>query len=273
MTGHDHDAFADLAAPYALGVLEGGERDAFVAHLAACDVCRREVASLARVVETLPHTVDQAPLPPGLRARVLAAATAPAAVSEFKPRPQPQPRPQPGAPRWMGWLAAAATLAAVASGAVAWNSRSENARLRQQLTTAQAREAALDRQIVALQTSAANAVQTTAVLRAADLGRVELAGQTGASEATGRILWSASQGLVFVATNLPPLPPGRVYQLWVVADKPLSAGVVVPDAAGHLTVINSAPVTAHPKAFAVTLEPAGGSPGPTSPLLLVGSSE
>jgi len=271
MTGHDHDAFADLAAPYALGVLEGGERDAFAAHLATCEICRREVASLARVVEALPQTVDQAPLPPGLRARVLAAATAPATVAEFKPRQQP--RPQPAAPRWMGWLAAAATLAAVASGALAWNSRTENTRLRQQLTIAQEREAALDRQIVALQTSAANAVQTTAVLRASDLGRVELAGQTGAQGATGRVLWSASQGFVFVATNLPPLPPGRVYQLWVVSDKPHSAGVVVPDAAGHLTVINNAPVSAHPTAFAVTLEPEGGSPGPTTPILLVGSSQ
>ena len=272
MTGHDHDAFADLAAPYALGVLEGGERDAFAAHLATCETCRREVASLARVVETLPQTVDQAPLPPGLKARVLAAATAPATVTEFKPR-QPQ-QLQPAAPRWMGWLAAAATLAAVASGAVAWNSRTENARLRQELTVAQEREATLDRQIAALQTSAANAVQTTAVLRAADLGRVELAGQTGASAATGRVLWSASQGFVFVATNLPPLPPGRVYQLWVVgADKPHGAGLVTPDSAGHLTVINNAPVSVHPAAFAVTLEPEGGSPAPTSPILLVGSSQ
>jgi anti-sigma-K factor RskA len=262
----DHDAFLDLAAPYALGVLAGDERDAFVAHLATCAICRQEVASLARVVEALPQTLDQAPLPPALRARVLAAATAPTTAAFSQ-------RPRPGASPWVGWLAAAATVAAVALGALAWVNRMENVRLRQQLARAQEHEAVLDRQIVALQASAAYAQQTTAVLRAADLGRVELAGQTGARDATGRILWSATQGLVFVATNLPPLPPGRVYQLWVVADKPLSAGVVVPDAAGHLTVVNSGPVAGHPKQFAVTLEPEGGRPGPTGPMLLVGSSE
>jgi anti-sigma-K factor RskA len=269
MMADDHAAFLDLAAPYALGVLAGDERDAFVAHLATCAICRQEVASLARVVEALPQTLDQASLPPALRARVLAAATGPAAVAA----PVPRRQPRSGASPWVGWLAAAATLAAVVFGAFAWISRTENASLREQLSRAQAREAELDRQIVALQSSAASAAQTTAVLRAADLGRVELAGQTGAPQASGRILWSASQGVVFVATNLPPLPPGRVYQLWVVADKPLSAGVVVPDAAGHLTVINSAPVTARPKAFAVTVEPEGGRPAPSGPPLLAGSAE
>ena len=264
----DHAAFLDLAAPYALGVLAGDERDAFVSHLATCAICRQEVASLARVVEALPQTLDQAPLPPALRARVLAVATAPAAAGSMPLTP-----PRAGASPWVGWLAAAATVAAVAFGALAWISRTENARLRQQLTLAQEREATLDRQIAALQSSAASAAQTAAVLRAADLGRVDLAGQTGAPQASGRILWSASQGVVFVATNLPPLPPGRVYQLWVVADKPLSAGVVVPDAAGHLTVISTEPVTVRPKAFAVTLEPEGGRPAPTSPPLLAGSTE
>lgn len=265
----DHDAFSNLAAPYALGVLAGDDRDAFVSHLATCETCRQEVASLARVVEGLPQTLDPTPLPPALRARVLAAATAPVVVEKPFQRPRPESRPSP----WLGWLAAAATLAAIASGALAWNARVENARLQRQLAVAQEREAVLDRQLVALQASADHARETVAVLRAADLSRVELAGQTGALQASGRILWSASQGVVFVATNLPPLPPGRVYQLWVVADKPLSAGVVMPDAAGHLTVINSQPVAGHPKQFAVTLEPEGGRPAPTGPMLLVGSAE
>jgi anti-sigma-K factor RskA len=59
----------------------------------------------------------------------------------------------------------------------------------------------------------------------------------------------------------------------VVADKPLSAGVVVPDHAGQLTVISRAPVAARPKAFALTLEPEGGRSAPTGPMLLMGASE
>ena len=264
----DHDAFSDLAAPYALGVLAGDERAAFVSHLATCAICRRDVASLSRIVEALPQTLDQATLPPGLRARVLAAATGSTLVNESAARGRMSP-----SSRWVGWLAAAATLAAVVSGALAWRAHSESARLRGELAVAQERAAALDRQIVALRATAAYAQQIAAVLRAADLGRVELAGQTGAREASGRILWSASEGVVFVATHLPPLPRGRVYQLWVVADKPHSAGIVVPDAAGRLNMISSEPVVARPKAFALTVEPEGGRPAPTGPMVLVGSSE
>ena len=265
----DHDAFSDLAAPYVLGALTSDERTAFVSHLATCAICQQEVASLAPIVEALPQTLDQASLPAGLKARVLAAAMASPAANE----PTAQRLQAPRSSRWVGWLAAAATLAAVVSGAIAWKARSENTRLRGELAIAEERAASLDRQIVALQATAASAQQTAAVLRAADLGRVELAGQTGAREASGRILWSASQGVVFVATHLPPLPPGKVYQLWVVADKPHSAGIVVPNAAGQLNMINSEPVAVHPKAFALTVEPEGGRPAPTGPMLLVGSSE
>src|SRR5262249_61856811 len=107
MTAHDHDAFSERVGPYALGVLAGEEREAFVAHLATCDVCQRDVAAVARIVEGLPQTLDQAPLPPELRARVLAAATAPGGVSDFTPRQ----RPQPGASRRVGGLGVARTLA------------------------------------------------------------------------------------------------------------------------------------------------------------------
>src|SRR6185436_11926796 len=151
MTAHDHDALADLAAPYVLGVLTGAEREAFVAHLDTCALCRQEVASLTPVVEGLPRTLDQAPLPAALRARVLAAATGNEAAV-----PQPA-RSRPS--YWTGWLAAAATLAAIALGALAWNSRTDAARLRGELATARVREAALDRQIVALQASATYAQQ------------------------------------------------------------------------------------------------------------------
>lgn len=269
MSLRGHEAVAQLAAPYALGVLPANERQVFVSHLTTCVECRREVAELSRVVEAMPQTLDQAALPPSLKARVLAAALS----TDTARRHAIGEQRVVIASRWVAWLAAAASLAAVVFGAFAWNGRTETARLRTQLAVAQQREAALDRQIGALEDSAGHTRQTAAILRAGDLGRVELVGQAGAPGASGRVLWSASQGLVFVATNLPPLPPGRVYQLWVVADKPLSAGIVVPDSAGRLTVINSEPVAARPKAFALTIEPEGGRSSPTGPMLLVGSNE
>jgi anti-sigma-K factor RskA len=53
---------------------------------------------------------------------------------------------------------------------------------------------------------------------------------------------------------------------------PVSAFVFKPDQSGNAAFITEVPATLpEPGALAVTLEPAAGSPGPTSPLYLVGA--
>ena len=266
----NHEQFADAAADYALGALSGDERRAFEAHLTSCADCRRDVAEFARVTDALPHTLPTEPLPPDLRARVLTTAvTGPRRVPNTA---APTTRVSAVRP-WLGWLAAAASLVAVVTGSLAYNGWREAAELRAALVRSQQQGEALERQLAALQQSASRARHTAAVLGASDLARVDLKGQAEAAVASGRVMWSQSQGLVFIATNLPPLPPGRVYQLWVVADKPLSAGIVVLEPVGQMSVMNAGPMAGAPKAFALTVEPEGGRPSPTGPMVLVGQSE
>jgi hypothetical protein len=112
-----------------------------------------------------------------------------------------------------------------------------------------------------------------AVLAAPDLVRIDLAGQTPAPQATARALWSRARGMVFTATNLPPLPAGQVYQVWVVptAQPPISAGLLRPDPAGAgQTYFNTPPDIPPPAAVAVSIEPAGGVLAPTGAIYLVG---
>ena len=78
--------------------------------------------------------------------------------------------------------------------------------------------------------------RSLAVLTAPDVARIDLAGQPPvAPRASARAFWSRSRGMVFTASNLPPLPAGSVYQLWVVTKEPapLSAGLLTPDVAGQ----------------------------------------
>jgi anti-sigma-K factor RskA len=77
---------------------------------------------------------------------------------------------------------------------------------------------------------------------------------------------------VFTASNLPVLPPDRVYQLWVVtAEAPVSAGLLQPDAAGAVSIVAETPLDiGTPIAMAVTVEPAGGVPAPTGEKYLIG---
>ena len=79
--------------------------------------------------------------------------------------------------------------------------------------------------------------------------------------------------MVFTASNLPPLPAGRVYQVWVVTGPaPVSAGLLNPDASGGgLTFFSTPPDIPPPTAVAVTLEPAGGVPAPTGQFYLLGT--
>ena len=67
---------------------------------------------------------------------------------------------------------------------------------------------------------------------APDLARIDLTGRRGSAQARrGRS--GAGRGNGVHRSNLPPLPAGRVYQVWVVTGQAsMSAGLMTPDAAG-----------------------------------------
>ena len=78
----------------------------------------------------------------------------------------------------------------------------------------------------------------------------------------------------FYANNLPTLPSGKTYQLWIITDKtdkPVSAGVFSLDRGRKGRVmLQNVPDVAKIKQFAVSLEPAGGKPQPTGNIYLAG---
>ena len=79
--------------------------------------------------------------------------------------------------------------------------------------------------------------------------------------------WNPGMGLVLAADKMPDMPPGRTLQLWVVPQQgaPISVGIFRPNAAGQvLMVMPPANAMLMAKALAISDEPAGGSPQPTS---------
>jgi hypothetical protein len=101
------------AAAYVLGALEPHEEQAFREHLASCAVCRDEVIVFGGVVDALPLTAAQYPVPKSLRRRVMRAV-------RNEPRLDPEGRK---APRVSWWAtvprgALAAGVAAVVAVAV-----------------------------------------------------------------------------------------------------------------------------------------------------------
>lgn len=95
------DALHDLTAPYALDALDPDEARAYEAHLARCERCRTELASLSEAATALAFGTEAPPARAELRTRILQQAR------------DERPNVVPLRPRWA--LPAAASVAAVAA--------------------------------------------------------------------------------------------------------------------------------------------------------------
>jgi hypothetical protein len=92
----------------------------------------------------------------------------------------------------------------------------------------------------------------------------------------GRATYVASKGaLIFIANNMEPLQPAKVYELWLIPANgaaPIPAGTFHPDAGGNASVIMPPlPKGVDAKAFGVTIENEGGATKPTLPIIMVGA--
>ena len=219
-----------LAGAYVLDAVEPDERAAFETHLSQCDSCPQEVASLRRAVASWGGSLALAP-PPELRTRVLGQVER---TRQLPPLVKEVSSAARRRRRTARWLAAGAVVVAVAAGGVA---------------TQQALEDNGPAGVTAAQVFSSSDAETSTIAMRGGRARIAL------SRDLGRIALDASK--------MPPLPDGRVYQLWVIDETgPHSAGVVDRPS---LTLKIPAPDAQ----LALTTEPAGGSRRPTTEPLFV----
>ena len=276
-----HTPFEESVSAYALGALDADERRAFEAHLESCPKCAAELADLRRVTTGLAMSAEPIAPPDDLKARTIARATNQPQVRLDKPVPAP-PVSIVRAPRQASsipWLAAAAGIAlAVAAGIYAWALRSELQSVRQTADRAVAEATRVRADLASTRQDAARLTRTLAVLGAPDVVRVDLKGQGDLAAASVQVYWSATRGLLVLnAGNMPALQSGHVFELWAVPPgagaQPVAAGLFTVDAAGAVTTLAPPPVFPAADAFAITVEPAGGSPQATTPIILIGKTK
>jgi hypothetical protein len=293
-----HDSFAEAAAAYALDALDAHDAHQFEAHLATCASCQEDLVRYQQVAIALGASISPEAPSPSLRARTLARARAPRQAPRVA-EPSIVAGPATGAsvaepdtsrvegsrPRTAAWqpLALAASLALIVGlSAYAWTQRGAAMTLRAQLADALGRLQSLQADLLDARRDADRLTNTANVVDAPDLVAISLRGQPGAPAAVGRALVSRDKGLIFRAGGLPAPGPGRVYQLWVIPPPargtpavPVSAGILTAGASGE-RVLESGPLPAGIQAVqlvAVTEEPGpAGSPGPTTPILLLGQA-
>jgi Anti-sigma-K factor rskA len=181
-----------------------------------------------------------------------------------EPRGQGQRTEKAHASWWpaFGWAAAVAMIVVAA---VMWN---QNTKLKSSLAELQG----LSEQQKLELGQARHVVDT---LTAQDVQRVDVM-PVGLKTPPpqGKTIYSRqNNGLIFVASNLLPLPAQKAYELWIIPTKgaPIPAGVFKPDAHGGAMVINPPiPAGVEAKAFAITIEPEAGSTTPTMPIVMLG---
>ena len=257
-----HEPYDTLAAIYAVDALDGEDRVRFEAHLAAgCAECEAVVRESNEALAALAREVPPAIPPASVKERLMRriADTAPASGRVPAPRAQW---------RWLVGSAAAAVVVAGFTGAFV--AARYEARLGQMAREMAASNQRAHRELAALQSELASSRDVIELLRDPGTRVVTLHGQGSSPDALGRVVWNdRAGGHLFVAKMAPP-PEGKTYELWTIgAGAPRPAGLIDVPAAGTARLrVDPVPGGESVKVFAVTVEPAGGTPAPTGPMIL-----
>jgi len=230
----------DLLPAYTLDCLDEDETVLVSEHLAVCADCRAELQAYQSTVDQLALAQSEVAPPPNLRTQLMT---------------RVQPSPFPSQPRLSWWDSLAIFLRRTAP---AWGVAGllvililgvSNFWLRQQLNQ--------------------QAEPQTEIMRT-----VALSGTAVVPDASGLVVISLDgEHGTLVVDGLPPLDESHQYQLWLIEDgQRQSGGVFSVDQEGYgaLWVSSPEPLSNY-SAIGITIEPAGGSPGPTGDKVMGGS--
>lgn len=219
----------ELAAAYALHALDKDDLHVFEAHLATCERCRDDVASLRSTASVLAYDIDLAPLPQTLEHRILDAARA--------ERPNVVPlRQRVAVPA--AALGVAAAAAAVVLGI--WVARLSDSLDRERSETKR---------------------QTSVINILSDCTRVPT--QRG----NGSVCVAPTRKAVLVVDALERAGAGKTYEAWVVTGERAEPAGLFEGGPGRRYVQLTRPVP-QSATVGVTLEKKGGVDAPTTPMVL-----
>ena len=242
-----------LAGAYAMDAVPEPDRARFERHLAGCESCRQEVRGMREATAALAAASAVQP-PAALRETALRAA---GQTRQFPPPVSKARTARPGRswPGWRGWrprlavavvggLACVLAAAAVVAGVLAYGMRSR-------LDQAQLRD-----HTVAQVLGASDARMMSAPVRTGGMATV--------------VMSHRERALVFTAADLHVLPSAENYELWLTGpagSKP--AGMIAVSGRGKMVGPMVVSGLSAGDSVRLTVEPASGSPRPTSPPIVV----
>ena len=277
----------DMAPAYVLGALSAEENAAFERALATSHELAQEVTAYRAVVAHI-GDADKVTPPPAIRARFLdkiatlkSESGAPPATGAAPAEPEKRPLTvsaggapavKPAAvkaPRGREWLTGVIAVGLAASLVFAVQRNSQVTSLTAQLAQ---RDSILAARTVQLAQRDSTLDTMLEAERNLVLVNLVTAPDNGPSM---QFFWNVKTGRgVLHAVGLKPAEAGRIYQLWLIKDgKPVPSRIFNTGAnnRGLQWGIELPTATTGVTAVAITVEPAGGSPAPTTTPFLVGA--
>ncbi|MFD5091033.1 anti-sigma factor domain-containing protein [Amycolatopsis thailandensis] len=229
-----------LTGAYAVNAVPEEEAEAFKRHLRGCPACAQEVREFQETAARLGSALAAVP-PPRLRNATLAQVARtrqwPPLVAAVR-RPRAAKKPPI---RVALWGAAAAAAGALVFGLVTTNTEPGTDPAQRQLAS------------------------VNSVLTAPDASTAK-----GAEPGTATVVTSRSQGkIVVLAGDLPPLAPGKAYQVWFIGKSGVHSAGMLADDGPHRTRPVLADLPGGIDRVGITAEPAGGSSAPTVPAVVM----
>jgi hypothetical protein len=275
-----HHVNAEDLVLYALQFLSGEHTAELACHIEDCDECRNELAQVQGDLAACAFTADLHTPPALARQRlrtqvarenhpVLLAQPALAAFgrngSILTPPDDPPKRSLAiTLLGWLGWIVAAGLAVAATMLYQAEVAQRDHINVQSS-------------ELSRLTADAAHSRPLLDALTDPNAAHIPLTSKPPAKpQPLGRVTYNPANGsLIFLADDLDPLQPGKVYELWLIpADghNPIAAAVFHPDNHGNANVIlPSLPTGVAARDFGVTVEDEGGAQAPTLPFVLAGS--
>ena len=270
----------ELLVPYLLGAIDERERRLMDSHLDSCPTCSLALLGDGEAVARLASALPQLEVPLRIRERLL-------------DRIDRERRMFMAASRWlaipkglavssrrgfaphMTKALASALIVGVVFVVVWFNGRLESITLENEELTGQVHEAAQREAEVMQAVKTQRDMTYEALLMSFSPG-------TSVNLLKGTDPWTSARGMMMVSqagtralllvVDLPPLPPDRVYQVWLIKHgQKYNAGWFTVDSTGYgQTVIIPVAPFGEFEAAGITVEPAGGSNDPTGASVLKG---
>jgi len=249
----------ELLSFYVLDALTDEERELVESYLAEHPEARQQVQDLQSGASRLPYAVSPVEPPQHVKRSLMARVT-----SDERARRQVQSQPPRRAFRFEDIFRVLSLGAATIAIVWAFFLNAQIARLQTEI-------AGLNEQVAAQSQSLETLINGLPQTSPSNVITVSLKGTEAQPRAQGQLIADPNeQSAVLVISGLPPLDPGRTYQVWLIGNAPVSAGLLTVDENGQsVLIVTSEEAIGSFNSLGISVEPEGGSQQPTGEIVVL----